>query len=207
MAAGDPSAPAGHPPEEGKLVVPGRAEHIPVRVRERHDEAMMLVVVLDVDKGVELSPDQSIVYETPSPRGLVRVRGEGCLEDVDLVRFQPLAPAEVVQRREFVRVDAALDVRIHGEEGAKPTRTVTVDVSAGGMRLIGAVSLQAGSLVEFSLQLGDQGPPIEGHARVVRTGIEGEYGLAFERLPKGQHERIFRFVLDRQRAAIARRQD
>lgn len=190
--------PAGRP---GRLIAGGR-EHMPVRVFERGSDVLMLVTLLSADTGVEPEPLEPALLEYSSAQGLVRLRGQAELEQRDLIRFRPEQPAEVLQRREFVRIDSPQPVVVDGT-----VRTHCVDISGGGMLLRGLEHLIEGQRVRFSLELGGSEPPIQGGARVVRAGEEGQRGLVFDALTPKERQRLVHFLFEKQRIAIARTRD
>jgi hypothetical protein len=187
--------------KEGKLTTSG-GEQVPVRVFERGDQ---LVLVLMLEAGEELQPDSSepLSLEYISTQGLIRFSGEATLEGRDLVRFRVAAEPEVVQRREFVRVDAVQPVVLaighHGEQ----ISTHAIDVSGGGMLLTGP-DLPLDSSVRFSLHLGANLAPIEGRAHVVRNDEQGRRALVFDDVSSADRQRLIHFIFECQRVALAK---
>jgi two-component system, chemotaxis family, chemotaxis protein CheY len=96
------------------------------------------------------------------------------------------------ERREFVRLEVSLPVRITPVAG-RVVDTVTVDVSLGGM-LLAHGQLDVGSRVMFRLSLGRT--PIEGRARVVRINQGGQPAFAYERLLIADHERLTVYIAE-----------
>lgn len=197
--------------KEGKLTTPV-GSHIPVRVFERGDDMLMLVLMLD---GAEdLSPeacqdlaqegDEPLVLEYVSARGVVRFRGQAVLQERDLVRFEVSAAPEITQRREFVRVPAVQDVVLAGDGDTGAFDTHAIDLSGGGMLLTGAANLAPDSVVRFSLDLGKGEAEIRGQARVVRADDEGRRALVFEQISQDDQQRLIHFVFERQREALAK---
>jgi hypothetical protein len=187
--------------KEGKLTTPA-GEQIPVRVFERGDQ---LVLVLMLEAGEDLQPGSSepLSLEYISTRGLIRFSGDAVLEGRDLVRFTVAAEHEVVQRREFVRVEAVqpvvLAIGLYGE----PLNTHAIDVSGGGMLITGP-DLPLDSSVRFSLHLGPNLAPIEGRAHVVRNDEQGRRALVFDEISSADRQRLIHFVFECQRAALAK---
>jgi hypothetical protein len=194
--------PAGH---QGKLTATGH-ETMPVRVFERGSDVLMLVVLLDADSGIEPERTEPVLLEYSSAHGLVRMHGEARLEQRDLIRFSAAEPPEVLQRREFVRIDAPQPVELTDPTGT-PIATNAVDISGGGMLLRGLEQLDEGERLRFRLDLGHGEPPLEGRARVVRTDEEGHRGLVFEAISSTDRQRLIHFIFDRQRVARAKTRD
>jgi hypothetical protein len=199
---------------QGKLTTSDGAE-LPVRTFERGRD-VALVVLVDLDESLDPERLGTAVLEYNSTRGVVRLRGEAILEDRSLLRFQAQDDAEVTQRREFVRVHTPQAVTLKNadpgvSEQEAPLRSVdpehlahTVDVSGGGMLVVGAVGLSAGDSVNFSMQTGPNQPPIAGAARVVRTLEDGKLALVFEQIEEAERQRLIRFVFECMRNARAR---
>jgi two-component system chemotaxis response regulator CheY len=96
------------------------------------------------------------------------------------------------EHREFTRVSAALAVQVTPPDG-RPLVTVTVDLSANGLRLSsGSLALQ--TRVGFRLELSADQPPILGRARVVRVDGTGRPALAFEQVSVEDHERLNAYI-------------
>lgn len=188
---------------QGQLRAPGH-DAMPVRVFERDRDALMLVVLLDADTGVAPEATPPLLLEYSSAQGLVRLQGRAEMEERDLIRFRPEAPAEVLQRREFVRIDAAAPVQLTDAQDGTPIAAHAIDVSGGGMLLHGREPLQEGQRVRFALELGPGQAPIEGTARVVRTEGAGQCGVVFEAISSAERQRLIHFIFDIQRAALAR---
>lgn len=185
---------------DGKLTTVD-GERLPVRVYERGGDVLMLVLLLNPDG--EVSGDD-LLLEYVSTRGLVRFHGIATLEGRDLLRFDIHTEPEVLQRREFVRVDTAERVALSTEEGDIVLDTHAIELSGGGMLLTGEHSLDLDSALRFSLHLGSEHAPIEGHGRVVRVAGDGRWALAFDEISQGDRQRLIHFIFARQRAALAK---
>jgi hypothetical protein len=179
-------------------------ERVPVRVFERGSDLLMLVMMLESGEQLHGDPAEPLLLEYESVRGLVRFHGEAQLDGSDLIRFHVHDEPEVLQRREFVRVDAAQPVVIATEDGDVPVATHAIDISGGGMLLSGPGILDIDTKVRFRLDLGPAEPPIDGLARVVRATENGRRALMFEEISRADRQRLIHFVFDRQREARAK---
>jgi c-di-GMP-binding flagellar brake protein YcgR len=144
------------------------------------------------------------MLEYASVRGVIRMRGEAVFEQRSLVRFHAQGDAEVIQRREFVRVHSPQEVMLGSppEEGALHAHTI--DLSGGGMLLSGAEALAPGDAVRFRMRLGGDTATIGGVARVVRIREDGKRALMFEQIDEGDRQRLIRFVFQILRTARAK---
>ena len=188
---------------EGKLTTPV-GSRIPVRVFERGDDLLMLVLMLDPGEELPEEALEPLVLEYVSPRGVVRFRGQAVLQGRDLVRFEVSAQPEVTQRRDYVRVPSLQDVVLGDGPGRGRVDAKAIDLSGGGMLLGAGAGLELESVVRFSLDLGTGAGEIEGRARVVRADEEGRRALVFEQISEDDRQRLIHFVFARQREALAK---
>lgn len=191
---------------QGKLTTPG-SEDVPVRVFEGNSDVLMLVMLLDVDAGLKPEPVEPVLLEYSSVQGLVRMRGEAVLKERDLIAFKATEAAEVLQRREFVRIDTAQPVVLTPEGEQTTIQTHCIDISGGGMMLRGLDHYKVGRRLRFSIELRPGEPPIKGWARIVRTVDAGHRGLIFEEISSTDRQRLIRFIFDMQRRALAMTRD
>jgi hypothetical protein len=185
---------------EGRLLT-ADGEPLPVRVFERGGGELMLVLML-ADDAERVIPPMTLEYT--SARGLVRFSGEIELAGRDLVRFHVLSQPEVLQRREFVRVESVQPVVLAHDGGELSIDTHAIEISGGGMLLSGPESLGPGSRLRFSLHLDPEDAPILGEASVVRAAADGQRALVFDEISTGDRQRLIHYIFERQRAALAK---
>ncbi len=187
---------------QGTLTTPA-GEELPVRTFERGEE-VVLVVLVNIDDDERGSDSmESARLEYTSRRGLVKLRGEAVFEDQSLIRFHPDGDAEVLQRRDFVRVDTPHPVTVESDDDAR-RRVHTVDLSGGGMLLADDESLDVDQTIRFTISVVTTELPIEGIARVVRVREDGKRALMFEQIAEHDRQRLIRFVFECMRTARAR---
>ena len=135
--------------------------------------------------------------EWRSPRGLVRREGELSVRDGRLVLRGP-AEAVVMQRRDFARVRCAVRVAVLGAGAAGEIATRSVDLSAGGMLVEDAASLQIGDRVRWAVTVPGDGD-LEGMGEVVRATPFGHRAVSFDALSDADDRRLARFVFAQER--------
>jgi c-di-GMP-binding flagellar brake protein YcgR len=186
---------------QGMLTTPA-GDELPVRTFERGEE-VVLVVLVNLDDERESDSVESAKLEYTSRRGLIKLRGEAVFEDQSLIRFHPDGDAEILQRRDFVRVHTPHPVTFESTEDGK--RCVhTVDLSGGGMLLADDETLEVDQTIRFAISVVTTELPIEGIARVVRVREDGKRALMFEQIAEHDRQRLIRFVFECMRAARAR---
>ena len=186
---------------QGTLTTP-TGEEVPVRTFERGEE-VVLVVLVNLDDERESDSVEAARLEYTSRRGLIKLRGEAVFEDPTLIRFHPDGDAEILQRRDFVRVHTPHPVTVESEiEGRR--RVHTVDLSGGGMLLSDDETLAVDETIRFTISVVTTELPIEGVARVVRIREDGKRALMFEQIAEHDRQRLIRFVFECMRTARAR---
>jgi hypothetical protein len=137
----------------------------------------------------------------PGPNGRVRDDLLHFLQDV-----VPLAPVPPAQRREFARVDVIRPVTIvpAGFQVGWLNGS-TRNLSAGGVLVAGADMLRHGDRLRLRMGLdGDEDDLLDLLARVVRADADrGLRGLRLEHVDQRLRDRLARFVLEKQRRALA----
>lgn len=186
---------------QGTLTTPA-GEEVPVRTFERGEE-VVLVVLVNLDDERESDSVEAAKLEYTSRRGLIKLRGEAVFEDPSLIRFHPDGDAEVLQRRDFVRVDTPHPVTVESETDGR-RRVHTVDVSGGGMLLADDETLEVDQTIRFTMSIVTTELPIEGIARVVRIREDGKRALMFEQIADHDRQRLIRYVFECMRTARAR---
>lgn len=184
----------------GQLTIPdGPSLGVSISMR---GEDMLLVLL--VNPGLLLDRHEGeLVLESITSRGLVRLRGTVERVDQDLVRFQPFADPEVIQRREFVRIVAPQRVALDDLAGLV-VDTHSVNISGGGMLVSPTQPAPAlETTLHFSLDLGPRQTPVIGIGKVVRSTGDDQLGIVFTDITDLDRDRLIRFIFDRQRRALA----
>ncbi len=124
-----------------------------VRVSITHRAEDILLVVLDEPGTLYDQPLAGLTLESTGGRGVLRTPGTGQRADTNLIRFFIDDSADVVQRREFVRVVAAQRVIFVDDDDNVLGNTITVNISGGGMLIKRPASLFLEGTVFFDLYL------------------------------------------------------
>ena len=148
----------------------------------------------------DIGPIQGII-EAAGPRGLTRLVGTLTQHgrEVDAARLEFDQGPEVIQRRQFVRIETTTAVELTRENGDK-VKTFTLNLSGAGLLLGGPADLQMDELVKVDIEVGEEEPSIHARGRVVRETKEGNKGVRIEMIEEGDRERLIHFVFERQRS-------
>jgi hypothetical protein len=179
-------------------IVRPSGERVQARVAERDGEGLLVALMFRAE--VPFSPGSldELVLEFTNDRGRLRLRGTVTLEDRELLRFGEVHSVELIQEREYVRVQSTRPVLVITGGRGGTVQTYSVDLSGGGMLLAGPSTLKVGEQVEFRLSTAKGSPPIAGVGTVVRADEEGRRAICFDEM--GEHRRLVRFIFDCQRA-------
>ncbi len=212
-----PTSPTAPPPtplpelrQDVVLVLPN-LDRYGARVTRVTPAEVVLVLMLDARGRLQQGAVAPMSIEYPGPRGLVCLEGRGTVATDDLVRFHLDGAVDVVQRRDFVRVQvvrplALAPIQPDGSVGDW-VESLTVNVSGNGVLAAGPDTLEIGDEVCFRIDVGGGEPSIEGRGRVARKADDGGRALAIEELAREQRQRLVRFIFERERIARQRTRD
>lgn len=173
---------------------------LPGRIEELSDDHAIVGLAKPPEPPLEdIGPIQGII-EATGPRGLTRLVGtlrqEG--EQVDACRLDFDTGPEVIQRRQFVRIDTTTTVLLTRADGTT-NKTFTLNLSGAGLLLGGPADLALDEVVKVDIDVGEDETPVHARGRVVRETPEGK-GVRIEMIEEGDRERLIHFVFERQRS-------
>ncbi len=193
------------PPARAQHVVlrlPGADTELPAQVDDASEESVTLLLSALPSELIDQLRDSPAVVEYTTPLGVYRLSGEIARagDDLEVVRLQRDGHDDVVQRRDFVRVDAVVPLQVNLPGGA--AKTTTLNVSGGGLLVQDPVGLEPGTRVELNLELAHGSAPVRATARVIREVAPGETALQIEGIAGEDRERLVRYVTERERMAL-----
>jgi c-di-GMP-binding flagellar brake protein YcgR len=118
-------------------------------------------------------------------------------------------PAQQIQRRQNYRVKCLLPIQVVGTLPEDPAnessatliiKTVSSDLSAGGISFRSARKIPEGTLLNIKLSIPDNGPPISASCSVIYSEFVSEHqtlyrtALRYIVLSEGERARIVRFI-------------
>jgi predicted Zn-dependent protease len=172
-----------------------------------------IVIALVVDPGASAATlgDPDATLEFPAVRGIYRQEGFARFEGAarGSVQFISSGEPELVQRRDFARVDVRRPVRVT-PEGSPPNIYETLNISANGLLLapppLGAHPLKLGMIVWLKMDLDDGEGFVEARGTAVREAGNGAVGIRYDHISEDHQEQLARFVfhqeLEQRRKAV-----
>jgi hypothetical protein len=155
------------------------------------------------DPAAELA-NGSVAIQYTNRRGICRIDGVAHrTKEPGAIRVEHTGKVELIQRREFVRVDAIVPVTYQPEgPTGRTAETTTINVSGGGFMISGRDVLQMGEDCTFILHLDGEreAGPLEVEGTVVReTG--GGLGIQINVIDEEERDRLIRWVFARERVS------
>jgi c-di-GMP-binding flagellar brake protein YcgR len=175
-------------------LLPGRIEQ---------SKGASVTVALNVkDERVGRLVGQDIAVEMMSGRGIYRFNGKLASERSGSLVISLHGDVERIQRREFVRIPAILDVSVNGVDEPLGGETTTRDVSGSGIQIADPWNLPLGLDVRVELHL-PGGDPVRSLGRVVRAGAEADQkGIRLDGLARADEDRLMRYIREREVQAL-----
>jgi PilZ domain-containing protein len=169
---------------------------------EKADAAAVTVALAVKDDRIPRLVGHEIAVEITSGRGIHRYTGTLSGERSGSLTITLSGDVERIQRREFVRVAAHIDVTVRGIDEEVGGETTTLDLSGSGMRIQDKFDLPLGIDVRIELQMPD-GLPLGALGRVVRVGSEPDQkGIRFDSVSRADEDRLMRYIRDREVKAL-----
>ena len=163
--------------------------------------------LLRLDEGAadprELLADETVSLEFTNLRGVCRILGTAeVAADHGALRVNATGTVELIQRRDYVRVEAFVPAiyQPDGPDGWTVTAH-TLDVSGGGFQIAAAEGLRLGDMLRFTLELGEGEKPLQAVAQAVREAGEDSFGMRFVEILERERQRLVRWVFARERLA------
>jgi len=190
--------------EPGKHVtvtLPG-GDALPAHVEEADDKSVTIALLLKPHMTLSLFHERVARIEYADHRGLHKL---SCtiLDDVAGDRLV-LAhePEDVVQRRDYFRVEAYAPLTIvTREESPRTLETSSHDLSAGGMLIADPIEIPAETVIDIQIKI-DPGAPVIAIGRVIRNTGDKRTAVQIVDIAPGDRQQLMRYITERQRAAL-----
>jgi hypothetical protein len=169
---------------------------------ERSDASSVTVALAVKDERITRLVGHELAVEAISGRGIHRFGGLLSAQNAGSLTITLSGDVERIQRREYVRIAAHLEVTVKGIDEPIGGETSTLDVSGSGIRITDKWRLPLGLDVRVELKLPD-GPPLSALGRVVRAGSEEDQkGIRLDGVSRGDEDRLMRYIRDREVQAL-----
>ena len=197
------STPLLEPGEQVSVVLP-QVGGLPATVESNTGSSVKLVLAVPDDR-VRRFADHEVGIEKTTARGVQRFTGTLTVsgEKDELLTVTLEGDAERVQRRNFVRIDAVVPIKIVSlEKGVTAGETTTLNVSGSGVLVKDKWRLPLGVDVRLEITLEEGAEPIRALGRVVRFSSEVEKGIRIDDMSRTDEDRMIKFIRERERAAL-----
>jgi c-di-GMP-binding flagellar brake protein YcgR len=194
-------------PEQGQtcFVIAPSGATLDARVEECEPSHTLLSFGAAARDPIAVLAGGNISIQYTNRRGVCRIDGVAHSHKREgILRVDHTSKIQLIQRREFVRVDAMVPVSYKPMGGTGwVAETTTVNVSGGGFMIAGREGLRIGEIRQFTLALdGDteDAGELEVTGEVVRETDAG-LGIRLLELEEAERDRLIRWVFARERLA------
>jgi hypothetical protein len=191
-------------PQEGQeiWVIAPTGASISARANEVNAEATTVEFLRNQGDVASELANGSVAIQYVTRRGVCRIDGVAHRSKVPgSIRVNHTGDVELIQRREFVRIDAMVPVTYQpmGPTGWT-VETTTINVSGGGFMISGREGLRDGEICTFTLELDGEreAGPLTSDGQVVRE-TSGGLGISIVCIEEDERERLIRWVFARER--------
>jgi hypothetical protein len=191
-------------PQKGQdvWVIAPTGASISARAYDVDGDATVLEFLMNQgDVAAELA-NGSVAIQYVTRRGVCRIDGVAHrTKEAGAIRVDYTGQVELIQRREFVRIDAMVPVTYQPMGATGWTaETTTINVSGGGFMISGREGLRMDEVCTFTLHLDGEreAGPLECDGQVVRE-TAGGLGISITMIDEDERERLIRWVFARER--------
>lgn len=184
------------------VIAPSGAS-IDARVKDTATNSFLLRLEAAEPDPLELLAGKPVSLEFTNGRGVCRILGDAkAAPDGAALRVNATGTIELIQRRDYVRVEAFVPVSYQpdGPDGWTATAH-TLDVSGGGFQVAEAEGLRLGDMLRFTLELGEGEEPAQAVSCAVREAGDRVFGMRFVEILERDRQRLVRWVFARERLA------
>jgi hypothetical protein len=175
---------------------------LPGTVEQASDSGSVIIALAVKDDRIARTVGHDWAVEATSGRGIFRFPGTLQAERNGSLTIALTGEVERIQRREFVRIEAFLDVTVRGVDEPVGGETTTVDISGSGIQIHDKWELALGTDVRVELHL-PEGPPLRALGRVMRAGAEpNQKGIRMDGIARADEDRLMRYIRDREVQAL-----
>jgi len=195
-------------PEEGQqvFVIAPSGAGVAARVREVADGSTTLSFAENESNPVSVLAGGNVAIQYTNRRGVCRIDGAAHRAQAPhFLRVDHKGKVQLIQRREFVRIDAIIPVSYHpiGVTGWE-AETTTVNVSGGGFMISGREGLKMDQSMAFTLELDGEvkeAGSLAVNGKVARETSQG-LGIEITAIDEDERERLIRWVFARERLGL-----
>jgi len=170
-------------------------------VEEVEADSVLVALVVSATQEARSLEAPDAVLEYTGPRGLYRQKGYASFNGHagEKVRFVSQEQPELMQRRQFARVEVNMPVDVTLKGVPWPASFDALNLSANGILLAappaGMKRLELGTFLAMKIPLYDKQEAISVRGTVVRQAHKGSVGIRFDHINESDQERLVRYVM------------
>jgi c-di-GMP-binding flagellar brake protein YcgR len=180
--------------------LPG-GDSLPAHVDEIDEKSITVALLLKAHMTLSVFKERSCRVEYADKKGLHKL---SCTILDSLAGDRLLLsqePEDVVQRRDYFRVEAYAPLTITTREDTPRTlETSSHDLSAGGMLIADPVEIPAETVIDIEIKL--ETGPVKAVGRVIRNTGDKKTAVQIVEISQSDRQQLMRYITERQRAAL-----
>jgi len=189
------------PDKNVKIRLPA-GDPLPAMVEEVDETSITVALLLKPHLTLSNFQDRSATVEYADSKGLHQLRCTVVRDEPGDRLILTREPEDVVQRRDFFRVEAFAPLRIVTREAPPRTlETSSHDVSGGGMLIADPIEIPAETELDIQITVGP-GAPVCAVGRVIRNTGDKRTAVKIIDMANGDRQALLRYITERQRAAL-----
>jgi c-di-GMP-binding flagellar brake protein YcgR len=190
--------------DPGKHVTVGLpgGDSLPAHVDEIDEKSITVALLLKAPMTLSVYRDRACRVEYADKKGLHKL---SCTV-IDALPGDRLRlshePEDVVQRRDYFRVEAFAPLSITTREDSPRTlETNSHDLSAGGMLIADPIEIPAETVIDIQIKI-EGGATVSAVGKVIRNTGDKKTAVQIVEISQSDRQQLMRYITERQRAAL-----
>ena len=181
--------------------LPG-GDSLPAHVDEIDEKSITVALLLKAHMTLSVFRERTCRVEYADKKGLHKL---SCtiIDSLpgDRLRLSQ-EPEDVVQRRDYFRVEAFAQLTITTrEDSPRVLETNSHDLSAGGMLIADPIEIPAETVIDIQVKL-EGGAVVKAVGRVIRNTGDKKTAVQIVEISQSDRQQLMRYITERQRAAL-----
>jgi hypothetical protein len=189
------------PDKNVKVRLPG-GDPLPAVVEKVEEASVAVALLLKAHMPLDRFREAGATIEYADSKGLHKLPCTVVREDAGDRLILTRELEDVVQRRDYFRVEAFAPLRIVTREPSPRTlETSSHDLSGGGMLIADPIEIPAETELDIQITVGP-GAPVCAVGKVIRNTGDKRTAVKIIDMSNGDRQALMRYITERQRAAL-----
>lgn len=180
------------------LDIPQQREKVAARIDDSGPDHYRLWLLQEPRTPMPVLVRSRVFVHFATAEGVGRILGRVTREGAHGLRFERLAPPQLLRRAEALHAAAGADITVLRLDGADrvAVQARTVEVGGAALTIRSLPGAATGQRYEFDLVLSDREAPVCGRLRVERVRTDGRVEVALTELSAGDRSRLVHYAAE-----------